>query len=41
MRNTGLYAAIGESNLHRTEDIALQALLADEHDPALALLPER
>ena len=36
MRNTGLDQLIGEANLHRTEDLALQALLAGEDDPALA-----
>ncbi len=36
MRNTGLYEVIREENMHRTEDLALQALLAGEDDPALA-----
>ena len=36
MRKTGLYGLIGEANFHRTEQAALQAILAGEPDPALS-----
>jgi len=36
MRSTGLYELIGEGSMYRTEELALQALLAGEDDPALA-----
>ncbi len=34
MRNTGLYALIGEANMYRTEDMALAAILARADAPA-------
>jgi len=39
MENTGLYQRIGEANIYRTEDMAIEALLAGEPDTALAVRP--
>lgn len=36
MKSTGLYELIGEANFHRTEDLALKAILAGHPDPALS-----
>lgn len=39
MQNTGLYQRIGEANIYRTEDMAIEAILAGAPDAALEVRP--